>query len=208
MSKAPVSKKSPAPTRENIYLTAVRMFAERGYSAVSVRDIAESVGITAAAIYNHFKNKEEILEEVINSTNKMISDYYERLDKSTEESSSFEEVMDCVFAELEKVRDITVYFGVATLTSEQFQNKKAGIALDEVYIKRGIEFTATIFSRCINKGWAKPFDTIACATLITNSVLAGTLARVRNELGQTSAYDPSEMFTSVKHFLYNAVTER
>lgn len=48
-------------TRELIRGVALDLFAERGYDATSLREIAERLGVTKAAVYYHFRTKEEIL---------------------------------------------------------------------------------------------------------------------------------------------------
>jgi AcrR family transcriptional regulator len=53
-------------TREQIRKLALELFAERGYDATSLREIAERLGITKAAVYYHFKTKEEILASLVN----------------------------------------------------------------------------------------------------------------------------------------------
>lgn len=53
-------------TREKIIQVAIEEFGINGYESTSMRRLAEYVGIKASAIYNHFKNKEEILEEIFN----------------------------------------------------------------------------------------------------------------------------------------------
>ncbi len=52
-------------TKKKIFDTALLLFAEQGYKATTMRQIAKSVGIQQSAIYNHFKNKEDILESAI-----------------------------------------------------------------------------------------------------------------------------------------------
>src|SRR2546423_257029 len=52
-------------TREQIRRLALELFAERGYDATSLREIAERLGITKAAVYYHFKTKEEILASLV-----------------------------------------------------------------------------------------------------------------------------------------------
>jgi AcrR family transcriptional regulator len=52
-------------TRDRILQAALDLFIERGYEKTSLREIAEQVGVTKAALYYHFSNKEEILEKLI-----------------------------------------------------------------------------------------------------------------------------------------------
>ena len=47
--------------REEVVAAAARIFAERGYAAVGMRDVAEAVGIRGASLYHHFASKEDIL---------------------------------------------------------------------------------------------------------------------------------------------------
>ena len=52
-------------TRENILLTALRLFAKNGYEAVSVNDIASEIGITKGALYKHYRNKRDIFDCIV-----------------------------------------------------------------------------------------------------------------------------------------------
>lgn len=47
-------------TRERIMETALRLFAERGYTAVTVEDIAEAAGLTKGALYYWFSDKDDL----------------------------------------------------------------------------------------------------------------------------------------------------
>ncbi|MSP77326.1 MAG: TetR/AcrR family transcriptional regulator [Rhodospirillaceae bacterium] len=61
------SAKPPAPV-EAIRAAAFKQFAERGYPVVTVRDIMKACGLTQGALYNHFKSKDELLHDIIAST--------------------------------------------------------------------------------------------------------------------------------------------
>jgi AcrR family transcriptional regulator len=51
-------------TRQRIIEGALRLFAEKGVDAASIRDIAASAAITEPAIYRHFKSKEDLVWEI------------------------------------------------------------------------------------------------------------------------------------------------
>src|SRR5579871_4147084 len=51
-------------TRERILDVALELFNEQGYDKTSLREIAERLGVTKAALYYHFKSKEDILLEL------------------------------------------------------------------------------------------------------------------------------------------------
>jgi AcrR family transcriptional regulator len=52
-------------TRERILAAAARLFAEQGFSRVSMPQIAGASSITAGAIYKHFKSKADLLFQVV-----------------------------------------------------------------------------------------------------------------------------------------------
>ena len=52
-------------TNKAITSAALALFAERGYAAVSMRAIAQEVGIQVGALYNHFSTKQEVLARIM-----------------------------------------------------------------------------------------------------------------------------------------------
>jgi AcrR family transcriptional regulator len=62
---SPLSKGSK--TKDKILKHALKLFSSKGYKATTVRDIAGAIGIKQSALYNHFKNKDEILATLISN---------------------------------------------------------------------------------------------------------------------------------------------
>ena len=52
-------------TAARIEEAALELFFERGYNSTSMRDIAQALGITAAALYNHYPSKDQILFSMV-----------------------------------------------------------------------------------------------------------------------------------------------
>jgi AcrR family transcriptional regulator len=70
----PATKRSGLPAREQgsarrdqLLAVAARLIASRGYSATTVRDIADEAGILSGSLYHHFSSKEAILDEILRS---------------------------------------------------------------------------------------------------------------------------------------------
>lgn len=51
--------------RDQILAIAAHLIARRGYSATTVRDIADEAGILSGSLYHHFSSKEAILQEIL-----------------------------------------------------------------------------------------------------------------------------------------------
>jgi AcrR family transcriptional regulator len=52
-------------SREAILLAAERLFMDQGFRGISMRQIAEAVGVTKAALYYHFQDKEELFVAIV-----------------------------------------------------------------------------------------------------------------------------------------------
>lgn len=79
--------------KDEIIKTAAKLFKEKGYSAVTMRDLATEMGMKAASLYNHINSKQQILKEIIISL-------------AEEFTSGLHEIQKSNKSNIEKLRDI------------------------------------------------------------------------------------------------------
>ena len=61
-------------TRERILTVANELFTEQGYEGTSLREISDRLGITKAALYYHFRSKDEILTTLLKPFFELLDD--------------------------------------------------------------------------------------------------------------------------------------
>lgn len=92
-------------THQAIFTAAKKIFAERGYDGLSMRNLAKEVGISLSVIYHHYSDKDVLLEEVFRLTNSNLGQQRKRLKapKTTDEAIlqriqfQFDHMQDVVF---------------------------------------------------------------------------------------------------------------
>jgi AcrR family transcriptional regulator len=63
-----------------IVAAAIKLFSERGYSATSINDIGEEVGLLAGSLYYHIRSKEDLLYEILLELHTFALDEMTRVD--------------------------------------------------------------------------------------------------------------------------------
>jgi AcrR family transcriptional regulator len=149
-------------TREKIIYEALSLFSINGYDAVSVREIASAVKIKESSLYNHFKNKKDILNKIIEETLKR---YYLTLEnvkipQSDEENVSelYNNINDnefydmCTKIFLFYLKDDYISKLRRLLTIEQYGNKEIGETFRYVFIDRILETQKKVLQNFIDSG--------------------------------------------------------
>ena len=70
-------------TRQRILDVASELFAEQGYDATSLREIADRMGFTKAALYYHFQSKDDILKALVQPAFELVGELVARLERAT-----------------------------------------------------------------------------------------------------------------------------
>ena len=149
-------------TKREIIEKALELFAERGYDAVSVGEIAAAVGIKAPSLYNHYKNKQAIFEAIVEDTAARYERDTDNLDVHvqdvTKDFATFGHIT--VQALTEKVRGIFLYslhdknvsLFRKMMTIEQFRSPELAALYSARYVDRMVEYHANIFRNLIAAG--------------------------------------------------------
>lgn len=132
--------------KEEIINVAAKLFKEKGYSAVSMRDIAAGIDIKAASLYNHITGKQEILSVIILKVAKEFTQGMESV--VAEKVSSIKKIEHVIELHI----DITVNYSdaLAALNNDwmhlETEDLKAFVKMREDYeqnfriiLKQGIE---------------------------------------------------------------------
>lgn len=70
------TKEDSEATRRRLLATAIDLFLEKGVGQVTLEQIARTAGYTRGAIYHHFRNKGEILEELMASVELPMAEFF------------------------------------------------------------------------------------------------------------------------------------
>lgn len=147
-------------TKEKILNSALDLFAENGYNAVTVRDIAAKVGIKASSLYNHFENKQNILDELIEINTKYIASFKNKLyseNKFIYKKFSNEDSFNIYFLD-NSLKIIRLYFKDnkilkfrKLLSIEQCRNSSLASLYEEIFVNSVLEYESEFFKYLINK---------------------------------------------------------
>ena len=90
---ARIQGKKNTTRKEVIIEKAARLFREKGFGAASMRDLAETVGVEAASLYNHIQSKAEILQTICF---KVANEFISRLETIESSEASTLEKMETI----------------------------------------------------------------------------------------------------------------
>jgi AcrR family transcriptional regulator len=152
-----------AANKEKILRVSIELFSEKGYEGVTLREIAARVGIKAASIYNHFRNKEDILEQIA-------SFFSERMQSGIYPSFQIDAGV-CVAAFIRNIDSANRSFFSEPLYAkigmilfrEQFHNAYIRKMLLEELIVRPRRVLADGFLKLMETGKMRAFDPVMAA---------------------------------------------
>lgn len=123
-------------SKEEILITALKLFSVKGYSAVSMRDLSSAVGIKSSSLYNHFSSKEDILNTILDEAKHRYFDKRKTIDVPDNTDEAVTEKYNQMTKEkfLQICKELFIFYVEDPFMSslrrflciEQFANKKIG----------------------------------------------------------------------------------
>lgn len=152
-------------TKELILFKALELFADKGYDGVTVRDIAQRVGIRESSLYKHYTNKQEIFDTLI----KAMQSHYKNASVSFQLPIGELHEMAKNYATsgndiLKEISDRIFHFYLndpyasqfrRLLSIERYKNKQIDCIYREIFIDAPISYQAEIFKEMIKQGYMR-----------------------------------------------------
>ena len=80
--------------RARLVVLAGELFAQKGYRATTVREIADAAGILSGSLYHHFDSKESIGDEILSSfINEVLADYHGAVASAQDPRAAIEQIV-------------------------------------------------------------------------------------------------------------------
>ncbi len=144
----------PESRKEEIIKAAAILFKEKGYSAVTMRDLAKAMGIKAASLYNHIQSKQEILSTII-------------IDLAEEFTTGMNQIVNCDKNATKKIEhiidlhiDVTLRNsdGLASLNNDWMHLEEKNLQYFEKMRHDYEENFRNIVKKGVDQGRIKPFN--------------------------------------------------
>jgi AcrR family transcriptional regulator len=184
--------------REALLLAAVRMFNTRGFTATSLEDVAESLGVTKPVLYYYLGNKDQILQECVRRGTDQLQ--YASKVASEHDATGLERLQ----AYLRRYEEIIVSdFGRCVIRTNETEMSAEG-AKKFRELKRKID---TTLRELISAGIAD--STIAATDVrLTAFLLAGALNWAANWFSHAGPMSPEESAAAMVEALSNGLRPR
>ena len=152
-------------TKEKILLTALQLFARDGYEAVSVRNIAEELGITKGALYRHYKNKRDIFDSIVDrmiqidaqraKEYQMPVEQYDEMSESYA-NTSWENIEKYTIEQMKFwTEDSFALLFRRMLTLEQYRNAEMADLYSQCIVEGPVSYMEDLFRELTKKGVLK-----------------------------------------------------
>ncbi|MEZ4768859.1 MAG: TetR/AcrR family transcriptional regulator [Caldilineales bacterium] len=106
MTRSTQSANETPDVRQLILQESGRLFVDRGYHGLSMREVAEAVGVSKAALYYHYRDKEDLFLAVLTSNLDRIEQVINESRKASTTREQIEQMVQAIFQRAPEQRAI------------------------------------------------------------------------------------------------------
>ncbi len=146
-------------TKTRILEVSLTLFSTKGYKSTTVRDIAKELGMTQSSLYNHFRNKDAILETlIVDLTDSAIVKLFDKrnIDDFARSGKSFLFSIATTFKLISFDKKNEALFKL--LMQELYKNKNIREIYNEHFYQGNVKKLAYVLSMMMDQGRIKVSD--------------------------------------------------
>lgn len=168
-------------TKQRIIDVSMKLFSARGYDAVSVRDIADELGIGNSALYKHYKSKQDIFEAIFAEMQRRYDEQTEKMQlhiaNAIADTGKFASIdVDGLVKQLKEVVCYSIHDDYVSrfrrlMTIEQFRSPAFAALYTQRYVDRLVDYHEKLFASLVAVGAIREGDVHSMALQYTCPVL-------------------------------------
>ncbi|MHB8064513.1 MAG: TetR/AcrR family transcriptional regulator [Ruminiclostridium sp.] len=169
-----VTVENKISTKQKIFETAIELFSKKGCNGVSMREIAKETGIKESSIYNHYKSKAEMIDNIFDFFASSIKNY-------RPSEAELNNMMNYMTPE-DLFKQLLISYGrvlngkldsiARIIYSEQFRNEKAKKLMLENILMEPATYINKLLNMMLEKKMLKQVDTSLLADEYNYSLVA------------------------------------
>lgn len=183
-------------TRQDIRDRAYRLFAEKGFKEVTMKDICERTGLSRGGLYRHYESTEQIFLEIVDAfSDQQKNEVFSRMEKHAPAVVILEELLSKYEREM---NDSENSFSLAIC---EYYSDPA-ISKEDNAVKRQYEISKATWTALINYGiGTKEFKRVNPESVFHILVFAYQGVRMYSRLMKIDRDIPDQIITEIKGLL-------
>lgn len=183
-------------TKQSICKEAYKLFVERGYKDVTMKDICEVTGLSRGGLYRHYESTRQIFQEIIDEfTQKQKNEFEDKIKQQIPAVTILEEVLKRYAGEMQDSSN-----SLSLAIYEFYSNPE--ISKTENSMRKQYEASKAMWVDLINYGMeTKEFKTVNPAEIYDVIVFSYQGVRMYSRLMKLDSATPERIISQIKRLL-------
>lgn len=183
-------------TKQEIRENAYRLFAEKGFKEVTMKDICERTGLSRGGLYRHYESTEQIFLEIVNDfSDQQRSEVFAKMEKRISAVRILEELLSKYVSEMNDCEN-----SLSLAICEFYSNP--AVSKEDNSVKKQYEISKSTWVELINYGIStKEFNPVNPEAIFNVIVFAYQGVRMYSRLMKMDHAIPAQIMDEIKRLL-------